>query len=598
MRDLKKFHSFSLRTSVTLSLVFLACCAGCTTQPKNEPANTLHIVADEKLKGLDPIYTDDLYSGIQSSQAYETLLQYHYLKRPYVLSPGLSQALPKVSKDGLTYTFVLKKGVLFQDDPSFLLNGGKGREMTAEDVIYSFKRLADPKLASPGWWIFDDKIVGLNAWREVALRASKTDYSLPVDGLKALDRYTVQLKLINRNTQFQYSLAMPFAGIVAHEAVEFYNREFINHAVGTGPFRLLEYNPNSRIVWDRNPTYRKELYPSEGEPGDEKLGLLADAGKPLPMSDRIVVQVITEKQPMWLNFLSGKLDFAGIPKDNFTSAITASKELSPDLTVKGIRLLKNPALDVTHATFNLSDPLMGKNKLLRQAMSLAFDEETFIELFFNGRAIPAQGPIPPGVDGYSAQLENPYRKFNVLKAKELLAKAGYPGGKGLPPLEYATIADSSARQQSEYFQKMMAGIGIDINVNSYSWPQFQEVIKNKKAQIWEYAWSLDYPDAENILQLFYSKNVSPGSNDANYMNPVFDRLYEELASLSSGPARTKIYSQMVELLVEDCPWIFGSHRMSFVLIHPWLKNYKPNDFDHARYKYYRSDAAIKNRSLQ
>ncbi|MEO5968912.1 MAG: ABC transporter substrate-binding protein [Bdellovibrionia bacterium] len=567
--------------------------AGCTSKSKNESLNVLHIVADEKLKGLDPIYTNDLYSGIQSSQAYETLLQYHYLKRPYELVPSLAQTLPTVSRDGLTYTFSLKKGVLFQDDPSFKLNEGKGREMTAEDVVYSFKRLADPKLSAPGWWVLDGKIVGLNAWRESVSNTVKTDYSIPVEGLKALDRYTIQLKLLRKSAQFLYSLAMPFTGIVPREAVEFYDREFINHAVGTGPFRLSEYNPNSRIVWDRNPTYRKELYPSEGDSDDQALGYLEDAGKPLPMSDRIVVQVITEKQPMWLNFLAGKLDFAGIPKDNFTSAITPKKELSPELAAKGIRLLKSAALDVTHGTFNLSDPLIGKNKFLRQAISMAFDEATFIDLFFNGRAIPAQGPIPPGVDGYDAELENPYRKFNLVKAKELLVKAGYPEGEGLPPLEYATISDSSARQQSEYFQKMMAGIGISLTVNSYSWPQFQEVIKNKKAQLWEYAWSLDYPDAENMFQLFYSKNVSPGSNDANYINPAFDRLYEKSSVLPAGPERTKTYGQMVKMLVEDCPWIFGAHRMSFVLIQPWLKNYKPNDFDHARYKYYRIDTALK-----
>ena len=576
----------NLKIFPSLFFLILFGIVGCTSKAKNEPLNALHIVAGEKLKGLDPIYTDDLYSGIQSSQAYEPLLQYHYLKRPYILIPNLAQGLPIMSEDGLTYTFKVKTGVFFQDDLCFKASGGKGHELTADDIVYSYKRLADPKLSSPGWWVLDGKVVGLNAWREAAGKLTQTDYSLPVEGLKVVDRYTVQIKLVHRSAQFLYALTMPFTGIVPREAVEFYGKEFINHAVGTGPFKLSEYNPNSRIVWDRNPTYRKEVYPSEGEPGDEKLGLLQDAGKSLPLSDRIVVQVITEQQPMWLNFLAGKLDFAGIPKDNFTSAITPTKELSPDLAAKGIRLLKSPGLDVTHATFNLSDPLIGKNKLLRQAMSMAYDEATFIDLFFNGRAFPAQGPIPPGVEGYDPALENPYRKFNLVKAKELLAQAGYPEGKGLPPLEYATISDSSARQQSEYFQKMMAGIGVTLNVSSYSWPQFQEVIKNKKAQLWEYAWSLDYPDAENMFQLFYSKNVSPGSNDANYMNPEFDRLYEKSSILSAGAERTKIYGQMVKMLVEDCPWIFGSHRMSYVLIQPWLRNYKANDFDHARYKYY------------
>lgn len=567
----------------------------CTSKSKSksESPNTLHIVAEEKIKGLDPIYTDDMYSGIVSSQSYETLLQYHYLKRPYTLVPHLAESMPEISQDRLVYTFHLKKGVLFQDDSCFKQTHGKGREMTAEDVVYSLKRIADPHLASSGWWIFDGKIVGLNAWREAAAKAPSTDYSQVVEGLKALDRYTVQFKLTQPTSLFLYSLAMSYTGIVPHEAVEHYKKEFLNHAVGTGPFQLEEYNPNSKMTWVKNPTYRKELYPTEGAPGDKEAGLLQDAGKPLPLSDKLIITVFVEKQPMWLTFLSGKLDLSAIPKDNFAAAITTEKELNSDLKAKGIRLVKNPGLDVTHQTFNMSDPLLGKNKLLRQALSLAFDEPTFIDLFYNGRAIPAQGPIPPGVDGYDPNLKNPYRQFNVEKAKEYLEKAGFPKGKGLSSIEFATTSDTIGRQGAEYFQKMMSTIGVNIKVNSYSWPQFQEAIKNRRSQIWSLAWSADYPDAENFLQLFYGKNSSPGPNDANYSNSEFDRLYEKTLALPNGPDKTNIYKQMVSILIEDCPWIFGSHRIGYTLVQPWLKNYKPNDFDHTRYKYYRIDSSLK-----
>ncbi len=566
---------------------------GCTMKSKLEPSNTLHLVAEEKIKGLDPIYADDLYAGTQVSQVYEGLLQYHYLKRPYVLIPNLAESLPEVSQDGLTYTFHLKKGVLFQDDPSFKKSQGKGREMTAEDVIYSFKRLADPRLSSSGWWLFDGKIMGLNEWHQSAMQVATTDYSQVVEGLKALDRYTVQIKLIQRSAQFLYSMAMPFTGIVPHEAIEEYGKEFINHAVGTGPYQLAEYSPNSKIVWVKSPTYRSEVYPLEGSAGDQEAGLLEDAGKSLPLADKIVIQVFVERQPMWLNFLSGKLDTTAIPKDNFSSAITPNKELSEEISSKGIRLTKSPSLDITHISFNMSDPLIGKNKLLRQALSLAYDEATFIDLFYNGRAIQAQGPIPPGISGYDPTFKNPYRQFNVAKAKELLAKAGYPEGKGLPNIEYVTTADSVGRQESEYLTKIMSTIGVTLKVNSYSWPQLQEAIKNKKAHLWSFAWSADYPDAENFLQVFYSKNASPGPNDSNYTNLQFDRLYEKSLTLSESAERTALYKKMVSLLVEDCPWIFRSHRLGYTLIQPWLKNYKSNDFDHGHYKYYRIDTKIK-----
>jgi ABC-type transport system substrate-binding protein len=587
----------SSRSGLTVlgSVVFfsLAGLSACTSKGRNEPPNTLHLAVPAKIKGLDPAFADDLYSGNEVGRVYEGLLQYHYLKRPYTLIPNLAEAMPEMSPDGKTLTFRLKKGVLFQDDPCFKETGGKGREMTAEDFVYSFKRVADPKVASSGWWIFDGKVQGLNEWRDAAAKAGTTDYAKAVEGLQALDRYTLKIKLTQRSTLFLYNLAMTFASVVPREAVETYGKEFLNHPVGTGPFKIEEYNPASKLVWVRNPTYRKETYPSEGAPGDKEAGLLEDAGKPLPLADRLVATIFVEQQPQWLTFLKGGLDATAIPKDSFQQAITPTKELSPELKEKGIRLIKAPGLDVTHESFNMNDPVVGRNKLLRQAISLALDQETFNELFYNGRAISAQGPIPPEIEGYDPNFKNPYRQFNVAKAKELLAKAGYPEGKGLAPIEYATVADSTHRQISEFLEKQLAAIGVKLKVNNYSWPEFQASVKNRKGQMWGFAWGADYPDAENFLQLFYSKNASPGPNDSNYSNPEFDRLYEKTLGMPDTPARTAVYRQMVKIVVEDCPWIFGAHRIAFNLVQPWLKNYKVHDLEHSRAKYYRVDPTLK-----
>ncbi len=321
--------------------------------------------------------------------------------------------------------------------------------------------------------------------------------------------------------------------------------------------------------------------------------MLVDAGKQLPLVDRMEVEVITESQPMWLQFMSGHLDSTAIPKDNYEQAISPGKDLTPELTQKKIRLVKSPSLDVTHDSFNMNDPILGKNKLLRQALSLAIDPAPIIELFYNGRAILAQSPIPPGLGGYDEKLINPYRQFNLAKAKEVLAKAGYPGGKGLPPIEYVTIADSFHRQMTEYLTKSFAAIGVQLKVNSYSWPEFQASVKNRRGQMWGYAWGADYPDAENFLQLFYGKNGSPGPNDSNYMNAEFDRLYEKTLVTRNMKEREGIYRKMAALVVEDCPWVFGVHRVAFVLNQPWLKNLKIHEFDHGRAKYYRIDVAAK-----
>lgn len=586
-----KVSKKAVRAAIAVTMVLMV--SACTKKStESESSNLLRISTQAKIKGLDPVYADDLYAGAEVMRTYDCLLSYHYLKRPYTLQPNLVDAMPELSKDAKTYTFKLKKGVLFQDDASFKTTNGKGREMTAEDVIYSWKRLADPKVVSTGWWIFDGRIEGLNEWREAAQKSGAADYAAPVAGLKVVDHYTLQVTLKQASAQFLYYVAMPFAAVVPHEAVEQYGKEFVNHPVGTGAFRLREFNPSQRLIWVKNPTYRDDFYPSEGAPGDKEAGLLADAGKKLPLVDKIIVTIFVESQPQWLNFMSGRLDYSGIPKDNYAQAITSTKELSPEMKAKGIRLFKEAQLDVTHDSFNMNDPIVGKNKYLRQAISLAMPVEPLIDLFYNGRAIAAQGPIPPGLAGYDPAYRNPYRQFDLAKAKELMTKAGYPGGKGLAPIEYLTIADSTSRQMNEFNQKALKEIGVDLKISAFSWPEFSAAIRNRKGQMWGMAWAADYPDAENFLQLFYSKNASPGPNDSNYNNPVFDKLYDKALKLQDTAERTAIYQEMVKLVVEDCPWIPNVHRLAFGLVHPWVRNYKTNEFG-GMTKYHRIDASLR-----
>ncbi|MBI4925188.1 MAG: hypothetical protein HY843_04615, partial [Bdellovibrio sp.] len=412
-----------LKSKVFIFVILISLVA-CTFKKKSDPPNTLHLLSIAKIKGLDPIYSDDLYSGTEIGHVYEGLVQYHYLKRPYTLIPNLAEAMPEISKDGKKITFKIKKGVFFQDNPCFKATAGKGRELEAQDFVYSFKRLADPKLTSAGWWVFDGKILGLNEWREENTKNKTTDYQKEVQGLITPDKYTLQISLKQPSAQFIYSLAMAYSYAVPKEAVEYYGKEFINHPVGTGPFRLEEFNPSSKVVWIKNPTYRKEYYPSEGEPGDKEKDLLNDSGKPLPLSDKIIVYIFEESQPQWLSFLAGKLDYSGIPKDNFDSAITSTKELKSELKTKGIVIYKNANLEITHTSFNMEDPLIGKNKYLRQALSVAHNQEEYNKLFYNYRALSAQGPIPPGLAGYDPDFKNPYRQHNPEKAKELLKRAG------------------------------------------------------------------------------------------------------------------------------------------------------------------------------
>jgi oligopeptide transport system substrate-binding protein len=568
-------------------LVFLALLAGCT---RHDPADdlALHLTLPARIKSLDPIQGNDLYSIIQSSYAYEPLLEYDYLKRPYVLRPRLLTSMPELARDHVTYTFRLRDDVRFADDACF--PGGKGRAVTSDDVIYSWRRLADPKNAAAGWWVLDGKIQGLNDWRAKAAKNGHAEYSAPIDGLSAPDARTLVVKLTKPSPLFLYALAILPTAVVARESVEKYGPEFGQHTVGTGPYRLTENAGGSKLVWDRSATFRTVPYPAEGMPCDRKAGLLADAGKPLPLSPRIVTQINEESLPAWLSLLAGRLDLSSIPKDSYAEAMPAGGELSPELRGKGLRSLEFPQMDLTRVSFNLADPLFGKNKTLRQALSLAFDAAPLIKTFYNGQAVPAQGPIPPGIPGWDPALKNPWRAVDLEKAKALLAKAGYPGGKGLPPIEFVTVAGGTSRQLTDYIERQFAPLGVRLKVEAFSWPEYTKRVMSKRGQMWSFGWMPFFPDAENFLQLFYGKNAAPGPNDMNYANPAFDALFDRARAELDGEKRVALYRQLAKIVIDDVPCIFVAHRTDHYLAQSWLRNVKLHNFAPDQAKYWRVEA--------
>lgn len=568
----------------TLSIGLWSC-----TRGSKDKLNEINISVSANVKGMDPIYASDSYSNTLVAQIFEPLMHYHYLKRPLELEPLVADSMPTVSKDGLVHTFKIKKGVLFHDSEIF--PGGKGRELVASDFIFSFKRLADPELQSDGFWIFDGKIVGLNEWRDKRTK-KQAKFEDSIEGLTAPDKHTLVIKLTKPFYQLHYVLTMGYTAAVPHEAITKYGKEFLNKPVGTGPFKFDRWIKNSKIELVRNPTWRGDKYPTEGAPGDKEAGLLDDAGKKMPFADRLVVHEIIESQPNWLNFMRGNLDAAGIPKDNFDTAVVGNK-LNKEMVDKGISLIINKEPDVTYVAFNMDDPVLGKNADLRKAMSLAYSTEAIIKQFYNGRAISAQSPIPPAIDSYQEDYKNPYKDFNLKKAMEHLKKAGYPGGKGLPEFEYSSLASTTSRQMSEHFKESMAKIGVKIKISSSSWPQFNEKVKAKKAQMWGIAWMADYPDAENFYQLLYGPNESPGSNSSNFKNPEFDKLFKQASFLPPGPKRTALYVKMRDIFVDQAPWIPGAHRLGYLISHKWYKNLKRHSIINDVYKYRKVDTKLK-----
>jgi oligopeptide transport system substrate-binding protein len=575
----------SLMLVLSCMLLAFAC-----SKEKTFDEREVNLISPEKISGFDPINASDRYSGNETGKVYEGLFEFHPLKRPYELMPNLAEALPVVSADGLTYLFKIRKGVLFHDSPAF--KDGVGRELKASDIVYSIKRLADPKLNAKGWWLLDDRLVGLNEWRTKHSTTDKTNYEEEIEGLRKIDEYTVQMKLKKPYPQFLYALAMPYTFIVAREAVEHFGKEFLNYPVGTGAFVLPKFEQTSMITYVRNPKFRDKFYPSEGEEGDDKLGLLADAGKKIPLVDKINVHIVVESQPKWLSFMKAKDDLLEVKDVNIQQTINSKKELKDEHKEKGIRLIMKPMLDVTYYAFNHEEPIF-KNRKLRQAMNLAFDRATYNRLFHENTAFEAHGPVPPGLGGQTKEFKNPYIKYDLEQAKKLLAEAGFPGGKGLPTIVVQTRSDTISRQQIEFFEKCMEKIGINIDAGTNTWPELVNKVSKKQHQMYTMAWGADYPDAENFLGLLYCPNQSPGSNGANYCNPEFDAIYKQATTMQESPERTTLYEKLNEMVALDAPWILGFHRTDIYLAQAWLKNFKHMEFNHSQFQYLNVDLEVK-----
>ena len=576
--------------------------ASCTKKDTDGSLKVYHVSYPHKddVKTWDPANAYDSISLDVVPSIYETLYQYSYLRDTYTVEPLLAADMPRYSADRLTLTIPIKHGVMFQDDPCF--PNGKGRELKAQDFVYEIKRLALPSLQSQGYWVVDGKLKGINDFHDKLLKAAKSD--LPkvmnedVEGIRALDDYTLQMKLIKPYPQLMYVMVMSFTSPVAHEQVEKYGDENGNlqdHPVGTGPFVLTEWDHGRKIILDRNPTHRAEFYPTDGSPSLRDQNMLVDAGKPMPFVDRIVVDVIKEEQPMWLSFLNGKDDTTLVAKDEFPKAIVNQVNLAPELASKGIRLNIESGVQFYYISFNMKDKLIGGNKFLRQALSSAIDRTDWINVFTNGTGKKAVSALPPGIPDRPKTDKIKY-DFNLAEAKALLKKAGYPDGNGLPTINFDLRgADSTSRQIGDFFTRQWAAIGVKVNVILNTFPAYLQKAKDGNLQVSYGGWSMDYPDGENVYQLVYGPNKAPGPNDSNYDNPVMNKLYEQMAIMESGPKRAAIVQTMDDLLQEDCPWAMGFYNTNYYVTQPWVQNFRSNDIILNKYKYVRIDKEAKAR---
>jgi ABC-type transport system substrate-binding protein len=529
---------------------------------------------------LDPAHSSNIYASFFTVNLYDTLYRYKYLARPYQLTPNLADGMPQVSADGLIYTIRIKPGVHFIDDPAF--PDGLGRAVRAGDFVYSIKRQFDPQTRAQGSWLWQGRIVGLDEWKK-----NGSDYSQEISGLRALDDRTIQIQLISPFPQLTHSLTQGYSAVVPAEAVNHYGQEFSIHPVGSGPYRLERFN-NASAVLLRNPGFREEPLSLEAEGFDEStqahLGLEPLESRIPPFIDRIEVEFIAEDAARWNAFLAGELDFVKVPVTQFDRVLASRHPpvLAPEMADR-YRLNANMESGFVHTDFNMDDRRIGyhpdpdqdaRNKALRCAIIKAFDWEKRNEVFYYGIGQVFPGILPPSTSEHDPAMERSAITRDLDGARRLLSSFGWNAG-NLPVLEYGFPSSVTERQMFEQFRSFMSEIGYPqqkIKALTYAtYGDYAKAYLNREVMLTTTGWTMDYPDAENTVQLFFGPNASPGSNSANYDNEEFNRLYRESSTMQPSPMRTAMYRNMNRILLEDCATISGISR-TFILL--WSRHIK------------------------
>ncbi|MCY4744887.1 ABC transporter substrate-binding protein [Pelomonas sp. UHG3] len=539
--------------------------------------------------GFDPAKILDLYSRTVTPHIFESLVTYDYLARPVQLKPLTAAELPTSNADFTQWTARVQPGIYFQDDPAF---GGKKRELTAADYVYTYKRFADPKVASPAWSTVEGwRVTGLKAARDAALKSKRDfDYDAPIAGLQQLDRYTLRFQLDKPNPRFLQELAnADLFGAVAREVIEAAGDQTMARPVGTGPFVLKQWRRGSLIVLEKSPAYRERVYEANPAPDDaEGQALLTRfKGRRIPMIDRVEISILTEDQPRWLSFVRGEHDFLERVPEPFIGIAAPNNQLAPNLAKQGMKLHRTLGSDVFLAFFNMEDPVVGglapQQIALRRAIALGMDVQREIRLVRGGQAIPAQGNFPPHTLGYDPAFKSENGDFDPPRAKALLDLYGYrdrdgdgcrdaPDG-GPLKLEMGTTPEGIQRQIDELFDKDMRRIGLCIPFRTAKWPEQLKAARAGKLQMWMVAYSSAQPDAYSAATRFSSTHAG-GNNIARFSLPEADRLVDEIASMPDGPERLAKLQRLRSIGVAYMPYKIKGHRFLLDIEQPQLRGYR------------------------
>jgi len=534
--------------------------------------------------GFDPAAMHDLYSASIIRAIFETLYTYDYLARPSKIVPQTADGMPQITDDGRTYTVKLQRGIYFASDPVF---GGRKRELTADDVVYSYKRIADPRLKSPWVFLLEGKFVGLDEEIAAAKKSGRFNYDKTIPGMEAVDRYTVRFRLKETDYNLPYVMAHETTALVAREVVEKYGESdgrTMGNPVGTGPYKLGQWVRSSKIVLEANPGYRGFTWDFKAQqPGDDKL-VAQMKGKKMPQGGRVEVYIMEEDQSRWLAFQNGELDIMNMEGPMAPNAIQDGK-IKPELAAKGVRLDRIIDPEIRYIYWNMLDPTVGglaREKIaLRRALAMSYDVEAEIRVVRNGQAVEANYPIPPGIVGHVPDWKSTL-KYDPAAANALLDKFGYkrgpdgwrtlPDGKPLV-VPFASRPDTLDRYQDEMLKRSFDGIGVRLAVQKDKFPELLKLEKRCKLASRAAAWIADYPDGDNFMQLFYGPN-SYKSNNGCWTIPEYDALYQRSVRLPPGPERDKLYQEMTRILEG-----YSTHRLTVSryrnqLVQPRIEGYR------------------------
>lgn len=553
----------------------------------------LRIAFEAPDDGFDMVKTFNFYSGNVADVIFERLLQYDYLANPVKLVPATAQSMPVIKENGKVYIFKIKPGIYFTDDPAFK---GQRRELIAEDYVYSVKRILDPKNHSSSYAFIDQKIVGANALVEQAKQTGRFNYDAKIEGVKALDRYTLQFTLTQPDYNFPYILAYSTFGATAREVVDYYKDRLGMHPVGTGPYMLSKYVPRSKIELVANPDYRGFVwnFKSTGTAWDNQL-VKEMTGKKMPQIGKVNISIIEEEQSRWLAFQSKQLDFDKLTSSSIPKVLDQNNQLKPAMRQKGIRLYPNKEAEITYTMLNMRDPIIGGNNLdkiaLRRAIAMSFNVDEYIRILRKGQAVKAEMLVPAGVNGHNPKYRSSIG-YNPSLANKLLDYFGYkkgadgyrnlPNGKALV-LKINTESGSSSVMYSELWKKNLDAIGVRADFRVSNFADNLKAATQCQYMIWGGAWHADYPEGENFTQLLYGPNVGRG-NQSCYSSSAYDGLYKQ-AMQQPPEKRMPYYEKMSRQIEADNPLILQDTRIRNWVIQSHVQGFKAHPIMNSNWQY-------------